>query len=199
MNEKIHSVLSESYRDDYLKAYKVIVAGGRDFDNYEFLSAKLDEIFEKFLDFKEQQITIISGMAKGADTLATRYADEHKLSKVLFPANWKKYPRIAGFLRNEDMLSIATQKDEEIFRQVETPVFLYYYNWITGRIIKNIIFNEQITNWLKYIKDDLDKRDVYTDIENYLWSMKQEPISEPDNETKIISHGFDLKTSFRKM
>ena len=64
---------------------------------------------------------------------------------------------------------------------------------------KNVIFNEQPTNWLKYIKDDLDKRDIYTDIENYLWSMKQEPISEPDNETKIISHGFDLKTSFRKM
>lgn len=56
-----------------------------------------------------------------------------------------------------------------------------------------------ITNWLKYIKDDLDKRDVYTDIENYLWGMKQEPISEPDNKTKIVSHGFDLKTSFRKM
>ena len=47
-------------------------------------------------------------MAKGADTLAIRYADEHKLTKVLFPANWKSYPRIAGFLRNEDMLSIAT-------------------------------------------------------------------------------------------
>lgn len=90
-------------------------------------------------------------------------------------------------------------KDEDIFRQLETPVFLYYFNRSSGRIIKNVIFNEQPTNWLKYIKDDLDKRDVYTDIENYLWSMKQEPISEPDNKTKIVSHGFDLKTSFRKM
>ena len=52
MNKKIHSVLSEKYHDDYLKAYKIIVAGGRDFENYEFLSAKLDEIFEKFPDFK---------------------------------------------------------------------------------------------------------------------------------------------------
>lgn len=95
----------------------------------------------------------------------------------------------------------SSWKDEEIFRQLEVPVFLYYFDMITDteRIIKNIIFNEQITNWLKYIKDDLDKRDVYTDIENYLWSMKQEPISEPDNNTKIVSHGFDLKTSFRKM
>ncbi|MBQ8223099.1 MAG: hypothetical protein IJZ87_07150 [Bacteroidales bacterium] len=95
----------------------------------------------------------------------------------------------------------SSWKDEEIFRQLETPVFLYYFNGskISHVVIKNIIFNEQITNWLKYIKDDLDKRDVYTDIENYLWSMKQEPISDPDNNTKIISHGFDLKTSFRKM
>ena len=93
----------------------------------------------------------------------------------------------------------SSWKDEEIFRHIETPVFLCYFNMISGRIIKNVIFNEHITNWLKYIKDDLDKRDVYTDIENYLWSMKQEPISESDNETKIISHGFDLKTSFRKM
>lgn len=103
-----HSVLSESYRNDYLKACKIIVAGGRDFENYEFMSAKLDEIFERLPDFKEHQITIISGMARGADTLAIRYADERNLTKVLFPANWKKYPRIAGFLRNEDMLGIAT-------------------------------------------------------------------------------------------
>jgi hypothetical protein len=47
-------------------------------------------------------------MAKGADTLAIQYADEHQMTKILFPANWKKYPIIAGFLRNEDMLRIAT-------------------------------------------------------------------------------------------
>ena len=97
-------------------------------------------------------------------------------------------------------------KDEDIFKQLETPVFLCYPGFNPTqkytdhlKIIKNVIFNEQPTNWLKYIKDDLDKRDVYTDIENYLWSMKQEPTSEPDNKTKIVSHGFDLKTSFRKM
>ncbi len=106
--KETHAVLSEKYRDDYLSAYKVVVAGGRDFDNYEFLSSKLDDIFESIPDFKEHQITIVSGMAKGADTLSIRYADEHKLTKILFPANWKKYPRIAGFLRNEDMLNIAT-------------------------------------------------------------------------------------------
>ena len=66
MNKKTHSVLSEKYHDDYLKAYKIIVAGGRDFENYEFLSVKLDELFEKFPDLQKHQITIISGMARGA-------------------------------------------------------------------------------------------------------------------------------------
>lgn len=47
-------------------------------------------------------------MARVSAPLAIRYADEHKLTKILFPANWKKYPLIADFLRNEDMLSSAT-------------------------------------------------------------------------------------------
>lgn len=47
-------------------------------------------------------------MAKGADTLGIRYAEEHKLTMVLYPANWKKYPRMAGILRNMNMLVTAT-------------------------------------------------------------------------------------------
>ena len=100
--------LKTLYREQYLNACKEIVAGGRDFENYEYMLEKLDELFLKSSIFKSQKIKIISGMAKGADSLAIRYADEHKLTKILFPANWKAYPRIAGFLRNEDMLSIAT-------------------------------------------------------------------------------------------
>ena len=84
----------------YLNSYKVIVAGGRDFDNYEFLKEKLDETFESLGDLDAHPIEIISGMADGADTLGIKYAKEHKLTMVLYPANWNKYPRMAGILRN---------------------------------------------------------------------------------------------------
>ena len=47
-------------------------------------------------------------MADGADTLGIKYAKEHKLTMVLYPANWKKYPRMAGILRNMNMLVTAT-------------------------------------------------------------------------------------------
>ena len=72
------------------------------------MSSELTELLENSANFKGVTIKIISGMANGADSLAIRYADEHKLTKILFPANWKAYPRIAGFLRNRDMLNIAT-------------------------------------------------------------------------------------------
>ena len=45
----------------------------------------------------------------------------------------------------------------------------------------------------------INEQNVYIDIENFLWEMKKEPESTPDNKTKIINAGFDLKTSFRNM
>ena len=107
-SEMKESYLSEKYLNGYQEAYKVIIAGGRDFDDYKYMSSELTELFENSAYFKGITIKIISGMANGADSLAIRYADENKLTKILFPANWKVYPRIAGFLRNNDMLSIAT-------------------------------------------------------------------------------------------
>ena len=107
-NEEKSLNLSERYLCDYQEASRVIIAGGRDFNDYEYMSTKLNELFKDPNTFNNKTIKVISGMAKGADFLAIRYADENKLTKILFPANWKVYPRIAGFLRNNDMLSIAT-------------------------------------------------------------------------------------------
>lgn len=134
-------VMRELYRNAYRNAYKVIVAGGRDFDDYEYMSAKLDELFWESEHFSEWPIKIVSGIAAGADTLAIRYADEHEMTKILFPANWKEHPRMAGFLRNEDMLSIAThliafwdgkshgtQLMIEIAQEKGIPTWVFRYN-----------------------------------------------------------------------
>ena len=99
---------SEQHRASYLNAYRVIVAGSRGFFGYELMCRELDRLFNESRMFAGREVKIISGMADGADSLAIRYADERKLTKILFPANWKRYSRVAGFLRNEDMLSVAT-------------------------------------------------------------------------------------------
>lgn len=113
---------------------------------------------------------------------------------------------------------------QEIFHICGAPTFILFIgawskNWNTGDSVQSIIsntfdlhssycgmilnpiFNEcKRVNIISSILDDLTvNRSVYNDIENFLWANKQEPISEPDNKTKIINHGFDLKTSFRKM
>lgn len=90
------------------KDCRVIVAGSRSFSDYGVLGKELDKLFAENDEFVGKEIKIISGMARGADTLAIDYADKRKLTKILFPANWKRYPRAAGFLRNEDMLLLAT-------------------------------------------------------------------------------------------
>ena len=99
---------SQEFREAYLNACRVIVAGSRSFNDYDLLEQELDKLFNENDEFVGKEIKIISGMALGADALAIDYADKHKLTKILFPANWKRYPLVAGFLRNEDMLSVAT-------------------------------------------------------------------------------------------
>lgn len=109
LNDKVDKETTLSaIKASYINSYKVIVAGGRDFADYAYLKEKLDEVLGSLGDLDSHLIEIISGMAKGGDTLGIRYAEEHKLTMVLYPANWKKYPRMAGILRNMNMLVTAT-------------------------------------------------------------------------------------------
>ena len=80
---------------------KIIVAGGRDFDNYKFLCERLDFLFQNI------HPTIICGEAKGADSLGKRYAQEKGLETMSFPAQWDKYGKSAGYRRNEEMGAVA--------------------------------------------------------------------------------------------
>ena len=78
LNEIKRMNLSEKHINDYQLASRVIIAGGRDFNDYEYMSTKLNELFKDQNVFNNKAIKVISGMAKGADTLGIQYADEHK-------------------------------------------------------------------------------------------------------------------------
>ena len=80
---------------------KVIVAGSRDFDDYGLVCRTLNELFPK------RDIEIISGNARGADRLGERYAEDHWLTCMKFPAEWKKYGKCAGPIRNQEMAEYA--------------------------------------------------------------------------------------------
>lgn len=52
---------------------------------------------------------IISGGASGVDTLAEKYADKHKISKLIMRPQYNLYKRGAPLKRNEEMIEVADE------------------------------------------------------------------------------------------
>lgn len=75
---------------------KVAVIGSRTFQDYPLLEAILDE---------EEITTIVSGGARGADTLAEQYAKAHNILFEVHRPDWNQYGKRAGFIRNKDIIS----------------------------------------------------------------------------------------------
>lgn len=82
--------------------FQVIIAGSRDFADYGLLQAKCDQFFRD-----KRPTAIISGLARGADTLGARYARERGIQVLEFPADWERLGRRAGMVRNLQMLEAA--------------------------------------------------------------------------------------------
>lgn len=78
---------------------KILVCGGRDYTDYDQLEDELNLLWRVHGDF-----IIISGMARGADSLAVRYAEQYDCPLEKFPAQWDVHGRAAGPIRNQQML-----------------------------------------------------------------------------------------------
>ncbi len=84
-----------------LPTKRVVIAGCRDYNNYD--EAK------KYIDFclsnirKENEIIIVSGCASGADAIGEHYAKENGYEVEKYPADWRTYGRSAGPKRNQQM------------------------------------------------------------------------------------------------
>ena len=81
---------------------RVIIAGGRDFDDWGLLHRTVKKLLSK-------GDTIISGGAKGADALGEQFAKRNSkyLELEIFPADWDKYGKGAGYVRNHQMALTA--------------------------------------------------------------------------------------------
>ena len=85
--------------------YRVVIFGSRDFNDYELLKEKCD-VYLKNKKYTHNVI-IVSGHAKGADTLGEQYAKENNYKVEVYPAKWKEFGVKAGFIRNEQMADIS--------------------------------------------------------------------------------------------
>lgn len=106
---------------------KILVCGGRNFanpksndyssenktaiDEYKFVMEKLNEIiyplslyYNPTDNWLPTDITIINGKAKGVDNAASDWAIINHACLKEYPADWNKYGKAAGHIRNKQML-----------------------------------------------------------------------------------------------
>lgn len=80
---------------------KLIVAGGRDFNDYTLLVETLE------CNFDVESLEIVSGCARGADKMGEAFAGKWNLPVKRFPANWDEHGKAAGYVRNKEMAEYA--------------------------------------------------------------------------------------------
>lgn len=77
----------------------VLVTGGRDYSDKDKVYSTLNSIHAW-----KPIIKLVEGGARGADHLASLWAQEYKIANETYDANWKKYGKSAGIIRNREML-----------------------------------------------------------------------------------------------
>ncbi len=81
---------------------RIVIGGYRNFNDYEVFKAFVNSCIGD-----ENEITVLSGHCKGADLMAEQYAEEKGFATEIYPADWKKYGRAAGPIRNKQMVEKA--------------------------------------------------------------------------------------------
>lgn len=90
---------------------RIIVAGGRDFDDWDLARKSIHKILFELIDkhegLKKEDVIFVSGCCRGADKIGERYAREYGYNQKFFAAKWDEYGRQAGYLRNKEMAEYA--------------------------------------------------------------------------------------------
>jgi hypothetical protein len=79
----------------------ILICGDRNWTDFKEIDSFLDSIL---LEYRRQDITIVEGDCRGADKIAGFIAFGKGMKVRKEPADWKKYGKAAGPIRNQYML-----------------------------------------------------------------------------------------------
>ena len=118
---------------------KLAIIGSRGFNDYNLLTKTLEEHWfhhEWGTDVDE----VISGGARGADSLGAKWAKAQNLKLTEFIPDWEKHGKTAGFIRNEDIIKNAdcvlcfwdgvsrgTANSLSIAKRLKKPTLIIYF------------------------------------------------------------------------
>ena len=101
--------------------YRLLICGGRHFNNYQLLDTVLEDLIED-LDIDYSDIEIVSGHCEGADMLGEKFAQNHNsINLKVFPANWRLYGKSAGPIRNKEMINYISNFQNKLVIAFVSP------------------------------------------------------------------------------
>lgn len=126
----------------------MIIAGSRGFENYELLFERCEFYFSR-----KRPDAIISGMARGADALGARYANENGIALLEMPAD-RGMGKMAGYRRNCQMaeegdvliafwdgLSKGTKHMVDMMVGHGKPTRVIFFDNYSQKMIKTLAYN----------------------------------------------------------
>lgn len=78
---------------------KITITGSRSITDYKTVKSILDEVLTQYSEF-----CINIGDAKGVDEQVVSYCKKNNIDYQVYPADWKKYNKVAGVIRNKEMV-----------------------------------------------------------------------------------------------
>ena len=94
-----------------MKKTKILICGGRHFNDYDVFSEKVNAVFNE-LGITREETELVSGGCEGTDKMAERFAEENIIPIRVFSADWKKYGKAAGPIRNKQMVDYIKDSEE---------------------------------------------------------------------------------------
>ncbi len=90
----------------------LLIVGSRSINDYLFVKNYLNNLIRS--RYHDKSIVVVSGGAKGVDSLAERWADENCYQKIIMPADWDEHGKLAGYIRNEQMHKFVSTKTNRL-------------------------------------------------------------------------------------
>lgn len=119
---------------------KLAIVGSRNFDDNFLMIEILHTFMAGYDNLWEEKIEVISGGAKGADLMAKKCALIAELKYTEFPAEWDKYGKSAGYIRNKQIVDVCdivlafwdgeskgTQHTIKLAKVAKKPTFIVYF------------------------------------------------------------------------
>lgn len=89
-------------------SYRILITGSRDWTNYQAVYDAVAYVSDYAIQkegVSPEDVILVSGTAKGADRMSEEAAEALGITIERHPADWDRYGKRAGFVRNAEMVN----------------------------------------------------------------------------------------------